>query len=395
MFFHTTLKPGLIRALAAAGSLAFSLGAQAVPYVHVASTSSSSSAYIFDWRGSRAVVVDGLGRRAGNLVTAGAVRTVTLDAPLSQEYTGEIPSCGGEQPQMRQDITQFTVTRTSGTDLRGESSVSAAGTVTTLTGCAAGTVVPFGTDPSETAVATRHLAMSQRPTLTDLTTGTRLAGPSEEARPADSTFVAADVVTMGTGQVQFSATGNAYSTSITDNWLVVGLPGTARAYTRFSIDRSNGAEVWVDADWSGGLPQRVFQTLMVKVGTAPTFGSVANMSRIWESGLFIGSTTPFSIWLYSNLTGERVSLDPATGTESRRAITWSVAGTTLTQNRSFGPNAAVRRWDALRTVGATRWVMESENVVEASTGTSSVLIKPRVNFYVDRGATTLPAPTAR
>ena len=382
----------IIHALAAGGLATWSLGAAALPFVHVGQTLNTNTAYIFDWRGARAIVVNSNGRIAGNLSTAGAVRTVTLDAPLSQQFVGEIPACGGEQPEIRQDVTSFTVTRTSGTDTRGESTVAVAGTLTTLTGCDAGTVVAFGSRPEDVPVATRHLAMSQRPSLSDLTAGTRLAGPSEDER-ADG-FQAADVLTIGSGTSQFATTGNVVSSSVTDGWLVLGIPGTARAYTRFSVDRTNGAEVWVDADWSGGLPQRVFQTLMVKVGTAPLFGSVANVSRVWESGLFVGSTTPFSIWLYSNLTGERVSLDTTTGVESRRAITWTVAGSALTQTRSFGSNTAVRRWDALRTISSTRWVMESENVV-APDGSTSVLIKPRVNFYIDRGATTPPAPTGR
>jgi hypothetical protein len=299
----------------------------------------------------------------------------------------------GEQVQVRQDTRQIGVTRTSGTESRGTSSVVSLGTITTLTGCNAGRVEPFGSlaDPG---FETLHLAMSLRPSIADLTPGTTIAGPSEDETSDIGQFPAADLMTVQAGSALFAATGNMRPLTTADGWLVLGLDAGQRAYTRFSVDRRTGSEAWIAAAWAAGLPTRVVQTRMVKPDAAASFGTVRQASRMWESGLNLGTNTPFYYYLYRDGTGQRVFKDLAAGTESRSPLTWAFNGPNIETYRSIGPNTGTRTWKPLRNSGTTRFVMEDE-VLLLPDGTPSPFIKPRVNFYVDTGAATPPAPAAR
>lgn len=370
--------------------------AQSRTVAYVGQALSTTAAYLFDWQSAtRATVVAGGGRTGGNVIRTGAQRIVTLDAPFSTETFGDdIDPCIGEQPLQRRDTLQLAVSTTSGTDSRGNSTVIELGTLTTLTGCNAGRVEPFGTlaDPG---YATRHLALTLRPPVTDLLPGVALAGPSEAVR--DSPFIAADVLSFQAGGLGiFATSGNVVSAAFDANqWLLLGLPFGQRGYTRLYVDRRTGAEVWLDADWSAGQPTAVASTLMVKPVAGASLGTVRQASRMWQSGLATSSTQAFLIHLYQTGSGERVSRDLVAGTETRTPITWAFNSANIVQTRTIGSGTGVRTWTPLlNSGGRATFVMESERRFLAD-GSEVSFIAPRVNVYTDTGAATPPLPVRR
>lgn len=360
--------------------------ASAAPVLHVGETRGNNQAYQFDWRGTAATVIATQGRTEATVATFGTQRQATLATPFSQTFETSDPDCPDLAVEVRRDVLILSVTRLSGTENRGTSKVVEVGEETTLSGCNAGRVVPFG-NPGDAGFATRHLAASLRPSMSDLVAGVSLAGPSDQ--PGLDTFAAADVVSIGAGTWTFPASGATYGVGMVDGWAVLGLAGGERGYTRFAVDR-NGAETWIAADWAAGQPQRLFRTLMVKPAAGAGFGTPRQAARVWQSGLFIGSNTPFFFHLYRGGTGERVSQDLLAGTETRLPITWGFSGSNLLTQRTFGDGSTgTRTWVPLRNSGTSRFVMESE-VRTLTSGTVVPFIAPRVNFYVDEGASTPP-----
>lgn len=377
-----------LRALLAA-ALASALPAFAANVLHVTSRD-TNGAWQFDWRGTAATVVSGVGRAEASVVAIGPRRLATLAAPLSQTFVDFDPDCPTTEVHIRRDVLQLAVTRLSGTEARGTSAVVEIGTTTTLDGCNAGRVVPFGA-PGDAGIATQHLAAALRPSKADLSPGVTLAGPSDQ--PGLDGFPAVDVTTFGAGALSFAASGGVYATDTVDGWLVLSLPFGQRGYTRVAVDRA-GAETWVAADWSAGLPQRVFNTLMVKPAPGAGFGTPRQAARIWESGLFSGSNNPFYFYLYRDGSGERVSVDMAAGTELRSPVRWRLEGETLVTVRDLGSGLGHRTWVPLRNSGSTRFVLESESI-RTPGGGEEPFIAPRINFYLDEGAATPPPPAAR
>lgn len=382
-------------ALGAAYGSAQAAGSRAV--VYVSPYQASSNAYLIDWQGStRAHVVTNQGNRDGGVSRSGSQRVLTLDTPFSQQYfSDEFDPCINENPMIQQDTLQLAVKTLTGSDNRGTSAVVELGTLTTLNGCNAGFVEPFGalTDPG---FSTNHLALNLRSSVTDLVPGVSLAGPSEEARD-DSGFPANDVFTFQAGGLgSFGSTGHVFSAAFdADNWLQIGLPSGQRGYTRISVDRRTGAETWLDADWAGGLPTTVWRRLMVKPAAGAGFGNLRQTSRMWQSGLSSTDLSTFSIYLYQTGNGERVTLDLMTGVESRTPITWVFNGANVEQTRVNSSFNRVRTWAPLANGGArAHFVMESENYVYPD-GSTAVFIKPRVNFYTDKGAATPPVASSR
>jgi hypothetical protein len=378
-----------VRTITLAAALLAAATAGAAPVFHVGTERNTNGAYLFDWRGAAASVVGNQGRTEATVVTTGLQRLATLATPLSQTFENTDPDCPFEFVEVRRDVLQLAVTRLTGTENRGTSKVVDIGTDTTLSGCNAGRVVAFG-DPADAGFSTRHLAASLRPSTSDLSPGVTLAGPSEQ--PSLDLFPAADVVSFGPGTMQFNSSGAVYPYSTVDAWLVNVLPSGERGHTRIAVDR-NGAETWIVADWAGGQPQRVFRTLMVKPAPGAGFGGVRQASRIWESGLFIGTNTPFVFQLYRDGTGVRISQDLLAGTETRIPVTWGFDAANLVTTRTFGDGSTGRRtWTPLRNSGSSRFVMEAETRTLLD-GTVLPFIAPRVNFYVDNGPATPPAPS--
>ncbi|MBK1613698.1 hypothetical protein CKO44_09475 [Rubrivivax gelatinosus] len=374
-------------AAAAAAAAAAGAAARADTVLHVGPRN-TNAAYVFEWLGERAVVVATQGRVGASVGGRGATRIATLDAPYTSSYVTSDPDCPGADSEVRHDVLKLAVVRLSGSARRGSSKVVDIGTDTTLSGCNAGRVVPFGS-PTDEGVVTRHLAAELRPSMADLTPGTVLAGPSEDADV--SLFPSADLVGFSAGNVTFQASGRVYAQSVVDGWLVLDLGGGQRGYTRFAVD-ANGAETWIAADWSAGVPTAVYETTMVKPAAGAGFGGTLRASRLWESGVYVGTNTPFYFDLYRDGTGSRVSKDLAEGTETRMPVTWGFEGTDLVTRRPVGSSGTVarRQWVPLRNSGSTRFVMESETRIQPD-GSSELYVRPRVNFYVNEGPGTPPA----
>lgn len=383
-------RPGMLLAAALALGLAQPL-ALARPVLHVAAEPLSTSAYLIDWRpAGRVTFVDAQGRREGRYTTAGSQRVITLEAPLQFAYNAIDPDCPEAPQAFRVDVHQVGITRTAGTERRGESSLAQAGILHTLTGCNAGREQPWGS-LSGPGLPTRHLDAALRPSIADLAPGVVIAGPSEDVTPGEM-YPAADLMTVEPGAGRFAATGNAHPLSTVDGWLVLDLPGRQRAYTRVGVDR-HGGESWLRADWSDGQPQTVAQAWMVKPEAGAGFGSLRQASRMWASGSTLGSTlTTFAIHLYPDGSGVRVAVDVPSGTENRQPITWAFDGNDIVQWRSSGGGIGERTWQPLRNSGTRRFLMETE-VRRMPDGSVQPFIKPRVNFYVDTGpAVPPPAP---
>ncbi|MEK8029375.1 hypothetical protein AACH06_00965 [Ideonella sp. DXS29W] len=346
-----------------------------------------SDAYLIDWLPkNKARLVSIAGAQSGRVTDDGVQKLVALDAPLTMSFTN-YDECG-EEIQQRRDVNQVVVR-----DLPDSvTQFVEMGTVTNIGGCQDGLVTPFGA-VGDAGQSFQRLNMKNRPSVGDLVPGSQVAGFSEDVQLPGESTIAEDVVMLQEGgSAMFQVTGHVVPAAFDANqWLVFTFTFGQRAYTRVDVDSAIGGETWLMADWVGGQPVRVEEKLMVKPEAGAGFGTVAQASRIWNSGLFIDSRTPFYFYLYKNGTGERVLKDLDLGTESRTPITaWGFEGLNLVQRRKLSASARRdRTWVPLRNVGKVRWIMESEVFLDRS-GTT-VLIKPRVNYVQDEGKAVPPA----
>lgn len=388
MFSRRALTLGATAALLAVGLPATAAAAGTKSIAYYMPGDGTSTAYLIDWQPrARARVVAGQGVQSGAVADSGSQKLITLDAALSTTY-GNVDSCG-EDIQQRSDTQQVVVR-----DLPGAiSQIVEIGTITNIGGCEDGLVTPFGA-PGDAGASKKRLAMNARPSVADMVPGVQIAGPSEEAWAPGDIAVAQDVITLGAGTATFQATGDAYTAAFSpDQWLVFSLAGFQRAYTRVEVDSKTGGETWLKADWVGGSPVQVESALFIKPAAGAGFGTMTQAARMWDSGIFIATRKPFFFYLYKTGTGERVQKDLDLGTESRTLINaWGLDGGNLWQQRLLGGGTIQRNrtWVPLRNEGSkTRWVMESEVQVDGSGET--VLIKPRVNYYLDTGKAVPPA----
>ncbi len=353
----------------------------------------NASTYLIDWQPKKRVrVVIYNGNGVGSVANDGTRNVVTLDAPISSLVEGFIDDCDNII-QQRKDVNQLTVRDLEG----GITEVNQIGTYTNIGGCQDGRVEHFGA-LDEPGTPLNRQSMAARPPVTDLVPGTQIAGFSEDMPTPDNPFLGVDMITLKAGgKALFQASGHVVPAAFDANqWLVFSLPTQQRAYARLEVDDKTGGETWLVADWLAGQPQTVLSTFVVKPLAGAGFGTKAQASRMWESGLFIGTRKPFFFYLYKNGTGERVLKDLDLGTESHSPITrWGFDGASLVQTREFdGPDyRADRTWVPLRNEGKARWVMESE--VWVLDGEVSQAIKPRVNYYVDTGKAVPPAEAPR
>ena len=376
-------------ALTAFSAPAAAAAAKSIAYF--ATSDANNVLYLIDWvSGKRARVVGGFGSQGGAIAKNGIQRVITLDAPLSATFV-DVDSCGFVI-DLRQDVNQVVV---SDNPTGGTSQLTEIGTLTNIGGCQDGLVTPFGalTDPGSTM---SRVDMAARPPLTDLVPGSQLAGLSEEPLVVPDFQVAQDLVTFQAGAVQFRASGNVVPALVDSNqWLILDLPGFQRGYARLAVNSKTAGETWIQAEWVGGQPVRVFEALMVKPVAGAAFGTEKQASRMWESGLFSATRTPFFIYLYQGGTGERISRNLDLGTESRTPITWGFNGLNIVQTRFTGANRRDRTWEPIRNQGAgVRWVIENELFTDGG-GNVSVLIKPRVNFLLDGGKAVPPPPASQ
>lgn len=373
---------------AAALSFGFALPSEAAQTAYFLGVGeANASAWLINWQGdtSRARVVTPEGAQSGSFVKSGSLRTVTFDHPLSLiSWSSELDSCN-QQFSQRSDTTGITVRKLEGSASEGKSQIVTVGTLTNLDGCDAGRVVPFD-DP---AVTVTHLGMDARPAVADLVPGTQVAGFSEEWWGPTYVNRAADVVTLiGDGTARFATSGNVVPAAFDSNgWLVLNLGSFQRAYTRLAIDAATGGEIWLLAEGSSGNPTTVMAALVVKLGAPAGFVNRKASARMWQSGILKDTPYPFYFYLYPDGTGESVSKDPASGTESRSPISaWTLAGGKIVLTRRFGGGERDdRTWVPLvNHDDKTHFVMESR-IDKHADGSTEVRIKPRINFYIDKG----------
>jgi hypothetical protein len=347
------------------------------------------TAYLIDWLPkARARVAARLGARTGTIAEDGGQKTISFDTPMSYTYE-DVDACG-LPIEKRYEFRQLIVRNLPA----GVTQFVQLGAQVNVGGCQDGLTEPFGS-PSDTGESLKRVAMSDRPPMTDMVPGVQIAGFSEEASQQPPGYVAEDVVTLSDGSASFQRTGSVVPATLGANgWLVFSFPDFQRAYTRLAVDTKTAGETWLLADWADSLPQRVEEVLVVKPVAGAGFGSVAQASRMWESGLFQNSVVLRSAThLYKSGTGERVTQYLDQDIESRDPIqSWGFAGVNLMQHRSTDDGWVVhtRTWVPLRNQGSkVRWVMENET--RLFDGQPIPGIKPRVNFYIDTGKAVPPA----
>lgn len=384
-----------LKGLAVAGLLVASAAQAAIPEtVYYTPAHGTLATYLLSEPSTgRAKVTDPQGNYRGSLTDDGTLRVVSFDTPPSTISTLFPDSCGNPY-QLSRQVNQLAFRQVAGTLRAGEAAVIEVGVETVLDGCDAGTTTPFGS-LSDAGFPVAYRTMNNRAPMTDVVAGAQFAGFVESAVNPDVPFPTQDIGTLLAGnQLRFETTGTVVPAAIdAKGWLVLSMPGFQRGFTRLVVDKSTGAETWLEAEFVSGKPATIKERLFTKPLAGAGFGSRSAAARIWESGLFVGTNNPFFFWLYRDFTGERVSqtIDPPT--EVRQPITWAFDGLNIVQTRT-PPDGSVRTrtWKPIANVGKNRWVMESEQILFPD-GQLVDLILPRVNFYVDRGAAT--PPTAR
>jgi hypothetical protein len=348
-------------------------------------THNSQTAYLIDWLPEHAAhVVNYDGAGDGVVAKSEIQRVISLTAPISFTFPA-VDDCLLDI-LIRRDLSQVVVRD----QPKHQSELVEIGTETNIGGCHDGLVTPFGS-LTDAGTIFNSLDLVDRPPVDDLGPGSQIVGFSEDVHDPDLYGLSQDLVTLKVGEARFKTSGHVVPAVVDANqWLVFSFPDFKRAYTRLALDPKTGGETWLLAELAGGQPQRVEAVLVVKPLAGATFGGERQASRSWESGLFVGTRRPFFVDLYRGGTGERVQVDLDLGTEIRTPITWGFDGLDILQRRAFGDGWGDRTWRPIRNEGKhIRWVLESEMVTDAD-GQSSVLIKPRVNYYLDRGKAVPP-----
>lgn len=390
-----------IRTIAAAAMAATAFSAQAAARSQVSYVPDPSldTAYLVDWNTSTAAahVTLNTGEADGTYTDDGTQRLVTLTTPIS-ETVPYFDMCGNTVNQTT-SLQQLVFRPVSGTARRGSAQVVEIGVVTIDAGCEAGST-PYGS-PSDAGTATTLLDMSLRPSISDLTPGTKLAGMAEASIDGlDSAFqVPAQVVTFGSGNVSFDDTHDIVGTNVANGWTVLFFAdGHRTAYTRLSRNTTSGVETWLVGPWSAGSPTRVHRLLMVQPNAAAGFGTRNQAAHSWLSGLFAATDPRPWFDLYRDYTGAMIYRNAADGTVvSSMPAKWKFIGPDIQIKRStdFTVNWRQRTWVPLANYGKNHFVMESEDFYDAVGGFQFNIILPRVNFYVDNGPSVEPAAAAR
>ncbi|MEK8029374.1 hypothetical protein AACH06_00960 [Ideonella sp. DXS29W] len=381
--FHRLGRGAAMSAAVLSACLAMPAAAAGTKSTAYYASDSNDTAYLIDWyaTGNKVRVAGQGGASTGTYVDDGTQKLITLATPLSETWLYTYDDCG--TVYAKSAVRQLVVRDLPG----GLAQTVPIGEYTQIGGCHEGEVTPFGSVTDEGAGMNR-LAMNARPAMDDLQFGLEIAGFSEDHLAFAETTYAQDVVTFLDNRVRFRATGDTVPAAVNaKKWLVMTLPqGDQRAFTRLAVNNTTQGETWLMAGWAKDQATWTTKIQVVKTLEGASFGTVAQASRKWESGLFRGTRTPFFIYLYGDTTGERVQKDLDAGTERRTPISeWGFQGLTLWQERPLGgDDVAVRRWQPLRNEGTkTHWVLESESWVRS--GVDTVSIKPRVNYYVDTG----------
>ena len=379
-------------------ALACAAGAQAAPHQSVSYVGDPSftAVYVIDWNSAShtAHLVDYVGTGDGTFTDDGTLRVLTLAAPI--ETSQVVGDCNGLPMTQLVDLRQLAVRHVSGGAHKGQAQVIEIGTTTDQGGCTPGLVAPYGsTGDAGTAVA--YLDMNDRPDVDDLTHGATLAGMSDTdpAGLTDSVQFVARIVTFAHRAVTFSNSGVSVPRELVNGWFVLDFGTFQRGYTRLSVDHRTHAEQWLGAAWSNGAPANVFQTLMVVPNAEAGFGGHNAQAHVWNSGLFLHSDVPTHFELFRDNTGLFVEEDNTGTVILDMPATWTASGANLVIKRGFDPASVYneRTWVPIANYGKAHFVFENEDAHDAIGGSVTTRIVPRVNFYVDDGKATPPAPT--
>ncbi|HEY9026704.1 MAG TPA: hypothetical protein VIP05_20600 [Burkholderiaceae bacterium] len=372
-------------------------GAQAAPHQSLAyiGDASFTVAWTVDWNTAAhtAHLVNYVGAGDGSYTDDGRLRVLTLAAPI--ETTQTAFDCNGLPFSQVVDLRQLAVRHVAGHAHKGSAQVVEIGTTTDLGGCTPGLVAPYGST-ADAGTAVGYLDMDERPPVDDLRHGATLAGMSDTDPTglADSVQLVARTVTFTHGSVRFD-TGASVPRDVVDGWFVLDFGTFQRGYTRLAVDPRTHAETWLGAAWRDGAPQSIFQTMMVQPTAHAGFGGHAAQSREWNSGLFLKSTAPTQFELFPDGTGLFVEEDQTGAVVLDMPATWVASGADLVITRSLDPATTtyVRTWVPLANYGRAHFIYEREDRHNVVAGTVTPRILQRVNFYLDQGPATAPAPT--
>jgi hypothetical protein len=381
-------------------ALACAAGAQAAPHQSVSYVGDPSftAVYVIDWNSAShtAHLVDYLGTGDGTFTDDGTLRVLTLAAPI--ETTQVVGDCNGLPMTQLVDLRQLAVRHVSGGVHKGQAQVIEIGTTTDQGGCTPGLVAPYGsTGDAGTGTAVTYLDMNDRPDVDDLGHGATLAGMSDTDPTGltGSVQFVARTVTFAHRAVTFSNSGVSVPRELVNGWFVLDFGTFQRGYTRLSVDPRTHAEQWLGAAWRNGAPANVFQTMMVVPNAQAGFGGHNAQAHVWNSGLFLHSDVPTHFELFRDNTGLFVEEDNTGTVILDMPATWSASGANLVIKRGFDPASVYneRTWVPIANYGKAHFVFENEDAHDVIGGIVSPRIAPRVNFYVDGGKATPPAPT--
>jgi hypothetical protein len=369
------LVMGLSSPLKAAQTAYFSLG---VAYLTDA-----------DVRTKTVSVVNAFGAASGNFVDDGMVRLISLSSPISVVYLTTGGACAIPQV-IRRETHEIKFSIVEGSAKKGRSTVLESGVEVELEGCNVGNVTPFGNN-GELPTATEHIAMTNRPSMKDVKIGSSWAGLHQGywEKVIGTPFTAADVVTvLSDREALFEKTNLRVRSEMgIDGWWMLDLPLGKRQYTRLTLDRTTGTEMWLYGDVVDGKFQWVHTWWVSKHQPRAGFGDVASASRAW--GHYF-NPAPFVRNMYSDYSED--ILYPSgyrlTG------WTWSFEGMNVV-HRSTTPVQARRRiWEPVRTVGATHWVLDEYIWRDIQSGYEWSVVPRVVVKYTDTGPAVKPSRAA-
>ena len=385
-----------IRAIAFAAFAACTAGAWANGVAYYSSPD-FDGAYLVDWNTARhtARVTQRLGNSTGTYTDDGTQRIVTLATPIS-ESDDAADTCGEEVTQIT--TTTQLVFRPAGAPKKGTAQVVPIGTVTTVGGCAPGTV-PFGS-PTDAGTTLSRLDMSLRASTADLPNA-QLAGLSETPMDgvATATLLVQQVALFDAGGnvSSFVESGDFVSSTTVNGWIVVSFPdGHQSGFTRLTQD-AGGVEAWLAAPWANNAPTAVHNLLMTKVDGSGGWAGTKGAARNWFEAIFANTDTLPYFDLLRDHTGNFVQVAADGSGQSTMPATWAFEGANLQIQRSYDLTTGFRErtWVPLANHGKTHFVLEHEDRYDADGNFSGNNILPRVNYYVDEGPGTQPTTTTK
>ena len=354
---------------------------------------SVGTAYLVDTNAKTktAQVATSLGASSGRYVDSGTQKTISLTTPLSYEVFGDWTNCQVQQT-WRRDVQSLVLKRLNGTAKKGQTALVELGIDTETAGCNVGRVTPFGSS-DDMGITLNHLALSNRPSMADVRPGTRWAGLHEGIYTPQQYFsgsVAADIVTwQGDGRVRFEQSGLLVdSVTTADGWWTLSLPSGDRAYTRLSLDKTTGAEVWLLGDRSNGKLTWAAAWWVIPMKLGKGFGDVIAASRSWENGLSNGE---FFRNMYSDFSEDAYQYNPDTGSWERLlGWNWRFEGMNVIHTRSTSGYVRNRIWEPVRRVGVNQWVMDNDRFTDPNTGVPLAPFIRQVFLHIDSGPAVKP-----